>query len=315
MPKQNKWKTGGNKRIEFRTKQRQTGAGIRIFFGKSQFGVNTVRSLNTLLKQYKKPDTRQIQILREWKKVKKRMDDLIKEGYTFGGRLQEIYIGNLHNSQRELDFLKQMTKKELRVLSASYKGITDTTEKMRLLNKERAAKRMERKRILEEQRVQDQIYMEEMAEIEERESQHRSSLDIKIQNIAMEEEKYIYECEMWGGYVDPDRQDWAMDYAESVIDAINNLDYDSKEALIDFWENNGGIYGIIQQNENRYYGLFYDAMFFNRDLLEMTAVNPENAFNAINQAIVSKSPSDYRYSPSSKSTGYYSEIFPDYEED
>ena len=315
MAKQNRWKTGGNKKIALRSEQRQTGAGIRIFFGKSQFGVNTVRSLNTLLKQSKKPDTRQIQILREWKKVKKRMDDLIKEGYTFGGRLQEIYIGNLHNSQRELDFLKQMTKKELRVLSASYKGITDTTEKMKLLNKERAVKRMERKRILEEQRVQDQIYMEEMAEIEEKESQHRSSLDIKIQNIAKEEEKYIYECEMWEGYVDSGRRDWAMDYAESVIDAINNLDYDSKEALIDFWENNGGLYVIIQQNESRYYGLFYDAMFFNRDLLEMTAVNPENAYNAINQAIVSKSPSDYRYSPSSKSTGYYSEIFPDYEED
>ena len=310
MSKQNRWKTGGNKRVLYRVEQRRSNSGIRIYFGKSPIGVNTVRALNKLIKQ--KPDTLKSKILTEWKKVKKRMDALIAEGYTFGGRLQEIYIGNLHNTQNELDFLKQMTKDELRVLSKSYKGITNVKEKMDLLKQERAARRAEKKRILEEQRAQDLLYMEELAEME---AERKSFLDMKLQNIVEEEEKYIDEILHWDGYVDPDRADWAVDYADQVSRTIDNLDDDAKEALIDYWENNGGLYGIIQQNENRYYGMFYDAMFFNRDLLEMTAVNPARAYEALNEAMVSKRPGDYKYSPSSKSQAYYSEIFPDYEED
>lgn len=310
MAKQNRWKTGGNKRVLYRAEQRRSNSGIRIYFGKSPIGVNTVRALNKLIKQ--KPDTLKSKILSEWKKVKKRMDALIAEGYTFGGRLQDIYIGNLHNTQNELDFLKQMTKDELRVLSKSYKGITNVKEKMDLLKQERAARRAEKKRILEEQRAQDLLYMEELAEME---AERKSFLEMKLQNIVEEEEKYIDEILHWDGYVDPDRADWAADYADQVSRAVENLDDDAKEALIDYWENNGGLYGIIQQNENRYYGMFYDAMFFNRDLLEMTAVNPARAYEALNEAMVSKRPSDYKYSPSSKSQAYYSEIFPDYEED
>ena len=310
MSKNNRWKTGGNKRVLYRAEQRRSNSGIRIYFGKSPIGVNTVRALNKLIKQ--KPDTLKSKILSEWKKVKKRMDALIAEGYTFGGRLQDIYIGNLHNTQNELDFLKQMTKDELRVLSKSYKGITNVKEKMDLLKQERAARRAEKKRILEEQRAQDLLYMEELAEME---SERKSFLAMKLQNIVEEEEKYIDEILHWDGYVDPDRADWAVGYADQISSAVENLDDDAKEALIDYWENNGGLYGIIQQNENRYYGMFYDAMFFNRDLLDMTAVNPARAYEALNEAMVSKRPSDYKYSPSSKSQAYYSEIFPDYEED
>lgn len=314
MAKNNKWRSGGNKRVALRGEQRRSGSGVRIYFGNTQLGVNTIRSLNKLLAT-SPANNRQKQILREWKKVKKRMDDLIKEGYRFSGRLQDIYNGYLHNSKRELKFLQQMKKAELRVLSASYKGVTDVKAKDELLKAERRARREEKRRILIEQRAQDALYMDQMADMEAEEEDRKSALDIKIQNIAKEEEKYIYECEMWAGYVDPSRQDWAMDYAAEVIEAINKLDYEAKEALIDFWENNGGIYGIVQQNESRYYGMFYDAMFFNRDLLEMTAVNPESAYTQLNEAMVSKRPSDYKYSPSSKSQAYYSEIFPDYEED
>lgn len=296
MPKNNRWKTGGNKRVAFRNEQRKTGAGVRVYFGKQSFGVSTVRSLNRLVQPITK---RRDKIMKEWLKVRDRMTDLMKEGYKFTGRLQDIYNGFLHNTQRELDFLKQMTKRELRVLSASYKGITNVKEKEDLLKRERAERRAEKKRILEEQRAQDMLYMDQMAEMEAAEAEKIYTNDLKIQNIVAEEMDYIEECMDWDGYVDELRRAECMALAQEIADTVNQMSDEDKEAIIDFWENTGGLYEIIQQGENRYWGMFYDAAIYNSQLLRMTGLTGTElqalAYNP--DAIDAKS---YHYNPASK---------------
>lgn len=298
MSKQNRWKTGGNKRVAYRSEQRRTGAGIRIYFGSTPLGVNTVRSLNKLLKNSKR-NTRKMEILREWKKVKKRMDKLIAEGYKFTGRLQDIYNGFLHNTKRELDFLKQMKMEELRVLSASYKGITNVAEKMNLLKKERAMKRAEKKRILEEQRAQDLLYLDMLADMEAEEKDRRYQQDIKIQNIIGEEMDYIEACMEWDGYVDELRRQECAALAQDVADAIERMTPEDLDAIIDFWENTGGLYEIIKQGENLYWGMFYDAAHFNSQLLTLTGLTGRELEQmAYNPDVMDTSA--YHYNPASK---------------
>lgn len=302
MAKNNRWKTGGNKRVAFRNEQRKTGAGVRVYFGRQAFGVGTVRSLNTLLKPFKQGREKQYQkIMREWAKVRKRMEALIKEGYTFTGRLQDIYNGFLHNTKRELEFLKQMTKSELRVLSASYKGIFDTTEKMNLLKQERAAKAAETRRkkreaqeILEQQRITDDIALEDLDDV----MQPIYSDRMKIQNIIGEEEDYIRECWEWYGYVDDDRRTACMDIAAHINQALNKMSDEDIAAIIDFWENTGGLYEIIKQGENLYYGMFYDAAMFNTQLLSLTGLTGRE-LEAIAYNPDAISAAAYHYSPAS----------------
>ena len=296
MPKNNRWKTGGNKRVAFRNQQRKTGAGVRVYFGTQSFGVSTVRSLNRLMKPLTR---RRDKIMSEWLKVKKRMDELIAEGYRFGGRLQDIYNGFLHNTQRELDFLKQMTKRELRVLSESYKGVVDVKQKMDLLNKERAARRAEKKRILEEQRAQDMLYMDQMAEMEAAEQEKIYVNDMKIQNIIGEEMDYIEECMEWDGYVDELRRTECAAIAQEIADTLDGLSDEDKESIIDFWENTGGLYEIIQQGENRYWGMFYDAAVYNSQLLRMTGLTGrELQAIAYNPDVMDAK--SYHYNPASR---------------
>lgn len=292
MAKNNRWKTGGNKRVALRSEQRKSGSGIRVYFGSQSFGVSTVRSLNRLLQPSKQRD----KIMKEWLKVRDRMTDLIKEGYTFTGRLQDIYNGFLHNTKRELDFLKQMTKRELRVLSASYKGIFDTTEKMNLLKQERAAKAAEERRrkkeaqdILEQQRFADDIALEDLDDI-------MSETNQKIRNIVEEEQKYIEECFNWSGYVDEGDREECIRIANEINRFVEKMSPDDQQAIIDFWENTGGIDAIIQQNENRYYGMFYDAAIFNAQLLNMTGLTGQELQNeALRPDRMSAS--DFRYVP------------------
>lgn len=268
--KNNRWKTGGNKRVLFRTGTRRAKNYGPFFFGAQSLGANTVRSINTLLAR--SPGAKLARAIeKERKKVVKRMAELIAEGYDFDfDEFRDIWTGNVKHSRKQLERLKQLGKRALRRYASSYKGITDKLLMKQMYDAEVQQKKMRNKMIKEakkaaEQKARDEemerIRREEAAKDEELLAQLPYDLDIKVNKLLRDEEKYILTCEEFvflhplKTYRQKQMYERAIRLANECIDTLQRATDEEKQKVIDFIETHGNLSDMIQMD---FYVLFYD---------------------------------------------------------
>lgn len=245
-------KTGGNKRVIFRRHMRRTKGYVPVYFGVMPLGVNTARSLMRLFFEGVPVRGRAREIYDEWKKVRKRMDELIAEGYDFDtDEFRDIYMGNLPNSKKTLERLQELKKQQLRREATSYQGITDKVEMRRKYNAEVQARKDAKKAAREaakraEEDERERIRQEQDKYGREALSRIPRDLDIKIQNLIDEERQYIEAILNRMNKGRPIREDLmdpetARELAEKVISVLLEADDRTKQAVIDVLEEKGSI--------------------------------------------------------------------------
>ena len=246
-------KTGGNKRVMYRRHMRRTKGYMPLYFGVMPLGVNTARSLMKLFFEGVPVRGRAREIYDEWRKVRKRMDELIAEGYDFDtDEFRDIYMGNLPNSKKTLERLQGLKKKQLRREATAYKGITDKVEMRRKYNAEVQARKAATKAAKEaakktEEDERDRIRKEQAKHDEEALGRIPRDLDIKIQNLIEEERQYIQTlldrvnkpAPISENY--PYTPEQAEALAEKVINVLLEADDRTKQAVVDVIERKGGV--------------------------------------------------------------------------
>ena len=240
----------------------------------------------------------QKKIRNEWKKVIKRMDKLIAEGYDFDTEeFRNIYTGEIKRSHKQLNRLKELKMDQLRREATSYKGLTDKIQMAELRRKEQwflrkqrkerrkmlaeeatgaqqilGLERMEKERYFDEQQRKDR---EEMLERErkdreayERQQKYKRDLDLKIQNLVNDEETYLGQIYEYAA-AHPVKDDRLQNAINLVMEAVVKLEKASdeeKEAVIKFIEDKGELNGWIQHD---YVVLFYEIPDdYNKPLLD-----------------------------------------------
>ena len=162
----------------------------------------------------------------------------------------------------------------LRTHAASYQGETDINKIIAKHNREVAEKRRrtqeaKRKKNKEgaEQTTFDDTYVP-------------TDLQVKIDHIMEEEMNYLQEIATYRGVVDPDVFAHAAMAANEVLRLVNTSTDEEKEIIIDFWEQNGGLSGVIESASTRFRGLFYEdyAVGFNLNFMELTPYGKESWF-------------------------------------
>ena len=266
MAKNNRYKSGGNKRLALRSGSRKSKSYYlpNVYIGRQTLGAKTVKSINTLINA--SPHARRSkEILKAWKKVVARMNKLIAEGYDFDTpEFRGIYMGeNIKVSKKQLERLKQLDMTKLRKEATSYKGITDKATMWKTWRQERKEYNERKKREKEPipppdipQEPEDDFPDDIGDEIEE-----------KIERIIDDEIAYIADCEAWTGWVSEERRRNCIELANEVIININVLDRDTKLAIIEFYESDT-IGEMIEKSITLYEGYFYNVpKYINMPLL------------------------------------------------
>ena len=218
----------------------------------------------------------QRKILKELKLVRKRIQELIEEGYTFDGEILDVLENDeVTFSKKTLNKLLKMKKKYLREHAASYKGETDINKIIALYNKEVAAKRAAtRARKAAEQAAQKGGVEPVPEEVPDESEVLRSG-------IVADEERYIARVLQFIGATDEDRINYAIERAQSVLNMIYGADLEEIKAIMDFIDKNGKLSDVINAAEREFDGLFYDAPRYNMDILGVTPFGGENLFEHI----------------------------------
>ncbi len=226
----------------------------------------------------------QRKVLNEAKKVRKRVLQLMKEGYTFPDYIMDLVFGDeISISKKTLERLKQMDMFYLRTHAASYQGETDINKIIALHNKEVAAKR---RAAIEAQKESEEREQYEGRSVEDiHENEIPEDWDLKIHNIIEEEQAYINECLffLYGFAKDNEHMiilvNEAVSLARSVIEKVMNITEEEARIIIDYWESPGMINRIINDAETRFKGLFYDVPYFNEHVLGLFPGGSQIAFN------------------------------------
>lgn len=263
MAKLNRWKSGGNLRVLFRKARRATiqkgkGSAI-IFFGTQTLGVNTVRSLNRLLS----PTKLQKDIMRELSKVQKRIAELEKRGFVFGGKMVDFKNGKVNFTQKFLEELKKWSFNEIKNQAIGYKGTFGYREIQERLKEEKRLRREERKRIKEEEEA---ARVQEMIDQLDEEEYYPDELEMKIGNIITEEYNYMSDL-MFNNDAKKDLWDYAMNLAQEIIQELEGLSPEEMQLIVDWYENNGSLQDAIDKADNKWRGLFYNGAEYNEALL------------------------------------------------
>ena len=216
----------------------------------------------------------QKKVLKELRKVRKRIKKLIAEGYTFSGEIDEIFNAEeITFSKKTLHLLQKMKMDYLRKHAASYKGETDINKIIAMHNAEVAAKR---KATREAKRRQNQPPVPDG-----KEEDIPDESEVLRSGIVRDEERYIARVLQFIGATDEDRINYALERAQSVLNMINSATDDEIRAIIDFVENNGTVMNIVDAAQREFDGIFYDAPKYNNDLLGVTPFGGENLFEYI----------------------------------
>lgn len=296
MAQSRRGKKGGNYKQIFRKHMRRNKGYLPVFYGNVGMDSSSVaRSLRTFMQggigssgrksaygdYIPRKGTRKRQIYDEWKKVRKRMDELIAEGYDFDtDEFRDIYSDwqSMKNSKKQLERLKKLTKAQLRREATAYQGITD---KLAMWKKWKNRKKEALQKIIDEQveaqRKADQEILDRHKELDRQKEYDdkvlekiASDLDVKIQNIMEDEMAYLAEIDEWysSGRVKSEKYINAKLAAEAVIRLLPTLNDEDKEVIVQEYETNDKLSGVINSAENRYRGLFYEefAPGFNKSL-------------------------------------------------
>lgn len=218
----------------------------------------------------------QRKILKELKLVRKRIQELIEEGYTFDGEILDVLENDeVTFSKKTLNKLLKMKKKYLREHAASYKGETDINKIIEMHNKEvaakRAASRAKKAAEKEAQKTAEEPKPEDVPD----------EFEVLKEGIVEDEKRYIARVMQFIGSTDEDRINYAIERAQSVLNMIYGADQSEVRAILDFIDKNGKLYDVISAAESEFEGLFYDAPAYNMDLLGITPFGSENLFEHI----------------------------------
>lgn len=216
----------------------------------------------------------QRQVLNEVKKVRKRIQKLIAEGYTFPDWIMDLVFGEeITISKKTLKRLKQMDMYFLRTHAASYKGETDINKIIAKHNREVADKRAatRAKKEAEKNKGEGTTIDDDIPDEGE----------VLREGIVKDEERYIARVLQFIGATDEDRINYAIERAQSVLNMIYNADIEEIRAILDFIDRNGKLYDVINAAEREFEGLFYDAPQYNMDILGVTPFGGENLFEHI----------------------------------
>lgn len=258
MAKNNRYKSGGNKRLIMRSGTRRSKDYYlpNVYLGTQPIGAKTVKSINTLIAA--SPHARRSkEIVKEWRKVVKRMSKLISEGYDFDtDEFRNIYFGeDIKVSKKQLERLKELNMTKLRKEATSYKGITDKSLMWKTWRQERKEYNERKKR--EKEPIPAPDVPEETPDEGDFPDDIGDEIEEKIERIVNDEIEYITECSAWTGWVSEDRRRSCIQLANEVIININNADRETKIAIIDFYENNA-IGETIERSITLYEGYFYN---------------------------------------------------------
>lgn len=295
MPKNNRWKTGGNLRVAFRKSRRaMLNKGDKtavIYFGNQKLGVNTVRSLNRLLG----PTQLQKDVMRELSKVQKRIAELEKRGFVFAGKMQDFKLGKMTFSRKFLEELKKWTFKEIQNQAVGYKGVFGHQAVQAFLKEERRLRREERKRIREQE---EEARFQEMADQVDEEPYYPDELDTKIGNIIQDEYNYMSEL-MFESGVNEDIRMSLMETAQQIIDELQDLTPEAKQIITDWYENNGSLQDAIDKADNKWRGLFYEGAEYNEALLFIIREakgkqTPDDIFTQISNSYLQDTNTEFR---------------------
>lgn len=218
----------------------------------------------------------QKQVLNEAKKVRKRIQKLIAEGYTFPDWVMDLVFGEeITISKKTLKRLKEMDMYFLRTHAASYKGETDINKIIAMHNREVADKRAATRAKREAEKNKGQGGVEPTPEDVPDEG------EVLREGIVKDEERYIARVLQFIGATDEDRINYAIERAQSVLNMIYNADIEEIRAILDFIDQNGKLYDVINAAETEFEGLFYDAPQYNMDILGITPFGGEKLFEHI----------------------------------
>lgn len=305
MAQSRRGKKGGNIKQVFRKHMRRNKGYLPIFYGNIGMDSSSVaRSLRTFMQgglrksskyggYIPRKGTRRRQIYDEWKKVRKRMDELIAEGYDFDtDEFRQIYSDwtSLKNSKKQLERLKELKKKQLRREATSFMGITDKV-KMWKRYKYRKLEWVDGEVVFPEVEPAETSLTIPEAEIPGQEvrtpdelgepplglpapaDQIPYDIDIKIQNILDDELAYLDEISAYNLTNEKHirRKEEAEKAAREVIHALDVATNEEKIAIVRFYEDNGNLERVIQEANDRYIGLFtyYYAVGFNIALAQL----------------------------------------------
>ena len=216
----------------------------------------------------------QRQVLNEAKKVRKRIQKLIAEGYTFPDWIMDLVFGEeITISKKTLKRLKEMDMYFLRTHAASYKGETDINKIIAKHNREVADKRAatRAKKEAEKNKGEGTTIDDDIPDEGE----------VLREGIVKDEERYIARVLQFIGATDEDRINYAIERAQSVLNMIYNADIEEIRAILDFIDRNGKLYDVINAAEREFEGLFYDAPQYNMDILGVTPFGGEKLFEHI----------------------------------
>lgn len=291
MAQSRRGKKGGNYKQIFRKHMRRNKGYLPVFYGNVGMDSSSVaRSLRTFMQggigssgrksayggYIPRKGTRRRQIYDEWKKVRKRMDELIAEGYDFDtDEFRDIYTDwqSLKNSKKQLERLKKLTKAQLRREATSFLGITDKV-KMWKRWKYRNYEWVDGEMVYPEEETGLTIPEVEMPGQEVRVpdelpeppkglpapvDQIPYDLDIKIINLLDDEEKYLRACEEYKNThkLTPRQQTQyykAIALAQDCITMLMNASPEEKAAVVQFVEEKGELASMIEQD---FLKLFY----------------------------------------------------------
>lgn len=238
----------------------------------------------------------QKQVLSEARKVRKRIIQLEAEGYTFPKWINDLVFGEeITISKKTLKRLKEMNMYFLRTHAASYKGETDINKIIAKHNQEVAEKRRAARN---RKNGQGELPIQSDPELP-------LDLDIKIENLVEEEQKYLEELEMtyrlYRHSIRFVREYYPMARmnALTALNTLINLSVEEKQKIIDFWEGNGGLAGAIEKAVDRLHGLYYPefAPQYNLDLSSLVIsglpTNPEDLEPDFEKAMYSSSMFDF----------------------
>lgn len=291
MAQSRRGKKGGNIKQIFRKHMRRNKGYLPLFYGNVGMDSSSMaRSLRTFMQggigssgrksayggYVPRKGTRRRQIYDEWKKVRKRMDELIAEGYDFDtDEFRDIYTDwqSLKNSKKQLERLKKLTKTQLRREATSFLGITDK-EKMWNRWKYRKYEWVDGEMVYPEEETGLTIPEVEMPGQEVRTpdelpappnglpappDQIPYDLDIKVVNLLDDEEKYIQACEEYRATHKMSTKQLekyykAITLAQDCITMLMNATPEEKAAVVQFVEDHGELGPMIEQD---YLRLFY----------------------------------------------------------
>ena len=272
-------KTGGNKRAFYRNESRKRqNPHIPIVTNIGGIGTNTVRSIFTI-KSYLgtgKTTPFRRKVLRAWHKYRKKVEKLMKEGYTFGGKIMDYYYGNFPFSHKTLEFFENFNMRELRKHAYSYKGTYGAWEAwVRWLEEQKRKRQQSAKAVQERKRIQEMIdALDEEEQIPEEEVPE--ARDIRIQNIIEEERRYLLEVYEYPK-MSPSQAEVrteAIELAKRVIYGAEHLTDAEKDAVIEFWEGQT-LYEAMATESTVYRRLFYVGIPYNEGFLSCFMINED----------------------------------------